>query len=1069
MPVFKGASTLCPGKLFIVLLCLVITLKAERLQGQVLINEMMASNASTLADEDGDYPDWIELYNSSSEPFPLQGFGMSDNPSNPFKWTFPQAILPPNGYLVVFASGKNRTSPFGPLHTNFSISAQGETLLLTSPDGIRMDLLPPVTLAADISFGRLPGTPDSLRYFETATPGGPNNTPAFLGYLVAPHISFTPLSDSTFHLEITLTDPQAAIYYTTNGAAPDINAPQYQNPLVLSFPQSESLMYIRTNPPETDTLGFGWKSPEAIFPKAIVVRAKAYREGFISSPVNTRTYTNRSWDFPLVSIATDAQHLFSDSTGIYVPGIIYQQNGYGPDMYGYPNANYFQEGPEWERPANVEFIFPGKPGLSQPAGMRIHGERTRALPMKSIRLYSRSEYGPSTFDADIFDNGKTNYKRLILRNSGQDFFIYTTMLRDAAIQRINEGLNFGRQACKPAIVFINGEFWGLHNIRERQDKYYLQMHYGINPDNIDLLEQYWAEVDEGDNLFYWETFDYLTANSPQLPEVYDSVSKRIDIESFIDYQIANIFANNTDWPGNNIRIWRSRNPFDPSAPYGHDGRLRWLMYDTDFGFGLFGGAEAATFNTLAFATNETDTSYANPPDATLFLRRLLENEVFRTRFINRYADLLNSWYKPHRTAGILAQMAGNIAPFMPLHIQRWGYPQDLAQWHDNLLLMHDFAAQRPAYAWQHLREKFDLGQDAEIVLDVNDPQMGWIRINTLPLLGDTPGLDDAPYPWSGMYFEGVPVALKAIPYDGYTFVGWEGLPELADSVVYVPVAGTQCIKALFAPEQSEPRQIIHYWHFNQLASGQLGQITSDYSAVGSASISYAGTGAGYMDRVSDGTTLNGQQGAVPGYALRVRNPSNNRLLVFTFSTTGYTDLRLSYAVRRTPNGQQSQQLFYRTSPDGSWNSLGAPRQIKEDYQLAEYVLDSLSELNNRPEVQLAIGFPGPEAAGNEGNNRFDNVLIEGRLITLAKPDKKMSAGVFPNPVHRSDGHINIRLEKNYPLNIRLLDLQGRIVLDQKFEATNNVRLKLPDGLSGIYLLRLESGQESSTLRLVVVN
>ncbi|MDO8899336.1 MAG: lamin tail domain-containing protein, partial [Bacteroidales bacterium] len=99
----------------------------------------MSSNATAVADEDGDYSDWIELHNTSNQALSLAGYGLSDDPEQPFRWVFPAKGIQPGGYLLVWASGKNRINTQQPLHTNFSISAAGEPLLLTHPSGERID------------------------------------------------------------------------------------------------------------------------------------------------------------------------------------------------------------------------------------------------------------------------------------------------------------------------------------------------------------------------------------------------------------------------------------------------------------------------------------------------------------------------------------------------------------------------------------------------------------------------------------------------------------------------------------------------------------------------------------------------------------------------------------------------------------------------------------------------------------------------------------------------------------------------------------------------------------------
>lgn len=1062
--------------LFLGLLCYALFFQGVRLfSQQVYINELMASNASTIADEDGDYSDWIELFNHGKEAINLQGFGLSDNYGNPFKWVFPYTQLAAGKHIIIWASGKNRASPFGPLHTNFSISSAGEEVLITRSDGTRLDEVYSPHMPADISYGRNPDGGSLWLFYNVPTPGNTNWTEGYQGFLAAPQISIHPQAQGGFLIEFTHNDPLASVHYTTNGSSPSSQSALYQWPVYIENFPFDSLMFIQTTPDEGHPHGFGWNAPLGCFPKALVVRAKAYREGYLSSNIAAKTHFEEVPDFPVISIATDFHHLFSDTTGIYVPGDFYNENGFGDDFYGFPNANYFQEGDAWERPASIELLYPDGSYHSQLVGLRIHGSRTRAIPMKSLRVYARSEYGNNTLDFDLFGDGKTGYKRFLLRNSGQDFFINTTMFRDAAIQNMLEGLRFGRQRQKPAIVYINGEFWGIHNIRDRLDKYYLAMNYGVDPENVDMLKEYWSVVEEGDATHYQQTLAYIDANGLSDQEHYDSVQRRMDVDSFIDYQISNIFANNNDWPGNNIRYWRLRtNSYQPNAPYGHDGRWRWLLFDTDFGFGLQEGFDAAAFNMLEFASTNEGTSWANPPEATFLLRKFLENQDFTQRFINRYADLLNSWFLPHRTIAILDQMTQYNSEMMHLHINRYHYPESYGNWLDNIAVMRYFAQHRPAYQWQHLREKFSLGADANLTLDVSDPSHGHVRINTLDINEQTPGVGNTPYPWIGTYFQGVEIQLQAIPKTGYVFVGWEGLPEGSDAIVnFVPSQENMFIRAVFSEYIPEERQLMYYWHFNQLPSGSISQILADSTIMPGANITYQGSSNGYMDRVSDGTSINAIPEALPGYALRVRNPSDNRQLLLQIPTTGFRDIRLSYAVKRTANGQQIQKVFYRPNPTSAWIQVGDELLISEDYQLFTFDMAHDENVNNQAEMAVMITFHGTQSAGNEGNNRFDNIRVEGNLwvgsLPIAAADIRFN--VFPNPTDEKLW-IDIETKKPSPVMLHLVSMMGQTIESWRFDTSDGGRvnrfLDLSNIRSGTYLLRLTTPNTSMSRRIVIV-
>ena len=141
--------------------------------GPLHVHEFLASNSSGLLDEDGDTSDWIEIWNGSPGPVDLAGWHLSDDLSDLTRWTLPSRVVPAGGALVVFASGKNRLG--SELHTNFKLSASGEDLCLTRPDGFTLESayfdFPPQS--ADVSFGLKDTQPDE-GYFTPPTPGQAN-------------------------------------------------------------------------------------------------------------------------------------------------------------------------------------------------------------------------------------------------------------------------------------------------------------------------------------------------------------------------------------------------------------------------------------------------------------------------------------------------------------------------------------------------------------------------------------------------------------------------------------------------------------------------------------------------------------------------------------------------------------------------------------------------------------------------------------------------------------------------------------------------------------------------------
>ncbi len=803
---------------------------------ELYLNEILASNATGLEDEDGDTEDWIEIYYTGSEPLSLEGFGLSDDYDRPFRWEFPDITIGPGEFLLIWASGKDRTDTDNPLHTNFSIAATGEEVLITAPDGTRIDELAPTPIPTDISLGRKPDGTGDWYFFNEPTPGAPNITSGYQELLEPVEFSHSGgFYTGSFDLTLNHPDPDVTIVYTLDGSEPDpenldgqtyqyknryrynswdsdgslVNATfqsfEYSNPIGITNRTNDENRISRIHSTYDNAHSPNYFPSQSIF-KGTVIRAKAVKTGALSSTETTHTYfvtpEGRSrYSLPVVSFAIQEDYLFDYESGIYVPGTIY--DNWRSDEGGTPDggtpANYHQRGIKWEFPAYMELYEENdiEASLKQLMGVRIHGGWSRSFPMKSLRLYARNMYSDNRFYHRIFpDLPYTAYNRLMLRNSGNDFEF--TLFRDAAMQEVVGHMNFDVQAYRPAIVFINGEYWGIHNFRERYDRHYLSRVYNLEDDRVDLLEGN-AWVKEGSNTHYNETIDYIETYGLSGDDHYEYIQTRIDVENFVDYQIAQIYLGNEDWPGNNMDYWRYQtNQYEPDAPYGKDGRWRWLMYDTDFGFGLYG--RQPSINSIRFATEPNGPSWPNPPWSTFLLRSFLENETFRHTFINRFADQLNTAFRPERVHSIIDEMADVLVPEIAEQLERWNRPAwgSLSGWNDQINVMQNFVSSRPSHVRNHIAEFFNIQEQVEITVNVNESSAGYVRMNTVDIKGTTPGVDPAPYPWTGTYFHNIPITLKAETYPGYVFSHWEGYNgDESDPEIVLPMVTDKSITAVF--------------------------------------------------------------------------------------------------------------------------------------------------------------------------------------------------------------------------------------------------------------------------------
>ena len=784
---------------FVLLLCITGT----RAQSTIVINEFMSSNNETIADEDGDHSDWIEILNTGSDPVRLAGYGLTDREGDFFRWVFPDTMLQPDALLLVWASGKNRRVPGQPLHASFSIASDGEPLRLTDLNGNRLDTVPPVRVPTDYSYGRKPDGADQWVFFDQPTPGFPNTTDGIPRLLDPPAFSheggFHPHG---FDLALTLPEHQqdAQIYYTLDGSTPgpDNGRRFFEGQTIRIEDRTDEpndLSMIRTNDiDEFDPLNDGWKPPVGQVFKGTVVRAVAWAPDAKPVRVATRTFLvgadlQERYRLPVVSLATDRDYFFSESAGIYVP------------------PNFWERGEDSERPVHFEFFENGGvPVLAQDAGVRIHGGTSRARPIKSLRMYARRSYGESWFEYPLIPDAPADrYKRFLLRNSGNDWDM--AYFRDALMQRLVEHTSVETQYYRPVVVFLNGEYWGIHNIRKRYDHRYFETMYGLAREDLVHLEGD-AEVKEGtssDRRGFQQLREMIDGDDVNHPQIWQVVRDRVDLENFRDYHIANIYFRNTDWPGNNIDFWRKRTsgPQD-GARSGHDGRWRWLLYDTDFGFNLNyhyvqGHDVREQHNTLSFAINGANTSWPNPDWSVQMLRGTLRNASFRQNFINRFADLLNTAFSPDRVIAEIDAMYETLKPHMPEHVNRWRGPESIQEWEDEVESMRDFARKRPDAQRSHIVSHFRLQGTVALTVDVNDPDGGHITVNTLDIRPGRTGIPEQPWPWSGVYFRDIPITVTAEPAEGYEFAGWEGTSRTTESVTIRTFDPDLSLKAFFHP------------------------------------------------------------------------------------------------------------------------------------------------------------------------------------------------------------------------------------------------------------------------------
>ena len=692
---------------------------------KVVINEVVSLNSTLIKDADDDYSDWIELYNSGDTAVNLAGCGLSDRAGEPFKWTFPEVTIPAGGYLLVFASGKDKFD-IHERHTSFKISSDGEAVVLTAPDGTTVDHVEAPAIPVDVSWGRVPDGGAEIAFFDAPTPGEANSATGGTEFAGDVTMSMPGgFYQGSVTVELTAETSDAEIRYTSDGSEPDKHSSLYSSPIAIS--------------------------------ETTVIRAREIGKGMLPGPIVTKTYfLGVNSTLPIFSLATE----------------------YMDDIYnGYAGKD--------EKPVHIEmYETDGSEAFALDGGMNLHGLIAYSLPQKALAFFARNRYGEGTIKHRMFPNIPVDeYKAFILRSSGND--IGRTFFMDGLVESLVEDIDLDTMGYRPSLVYVNGEYWGIHNLREKQNENYLAAHHDIDPDNVDMLEAV-AYTDhpvviEGDLDHYNVLLDYLENNNIAEAAHYEYIQTQMDVDNFIDYLTLEIYSSNWDWPFQNMKWWRPRT---------EDGRWRWIVYDLDTTFGQHVWEGKSYLERVA----DSEESMRTPLWSKYILVRLLENETFRNNFINRVADQLNTIYQPDVVIARIEDMASAIEPEMLSHIARWKDEdqgrqviQSMTGWNDNVQKLKDFAIERPDTLRQNYMDLFALSGTSKLTL-TSPSTGGSIKLNSLSL--------DS-FPWSGSYFTDVPLTITARPDFGYRFVKWEGASSSSDASIELTLSSDTELTAVF--------------------------------------------------------------------------------------------------------------------------------------------------------------------------------------------------------------------------------------------------------------------------------
>ncbi len=640
------------------------------------------------------------------------------------------------------------------LHTNFKISTTSETLSLSDQNGTLVDQLLVEGLPPNTSTG-VSNFSNTIVSYVVTTPGAQNADEEFTG-AIQNEVVFSEnggLKTQSISLSLSGNQIGQVIRYTTDGSTPNEQSPVYSGTINISENTS--------------------------------VRARIFASNYLPSKTGTESYiigANHGIDLMLLSVNPD--DFFDDDYGIYVFG---PEGTYSTDM-PYFGANFWED---WERPIHFSFYeHDGSASVQFNAGVKIFGGWSRGQNgQRSLSFFARGQYGDSKFEHSFFDNITYNeFEAFTLRNSGQDWL--RSSMKDIMITSLMRGTELDFQDYNPVATYLNGEYWGMYNMREKINEHMLASKHNLNADEITLLTNN-AQIIEGSNEEYNQLIDYINTYDLSNDANFEFVRNRIDLKHYALYQASNIYINNTDWPGNNIKFWKHPNT-----------KWRWIMYDTDFGFGPFWNISNYDEDTLSFALEPNGPGWPNPAWSTLLFRKLTTNIGFRNQFINRYADELNTRFLPNNVINHIDETYAIIEPEVLAHYNRWkddpsvydeiwditGY---VGYYVDN---MKSFAINRHPIVKEHIKQQFGLPNHHPVTITNLNTNEGFVEVNENLTIQENA--------WTGDYFETVPIKLTAIAEFGYEFSHWSGDLFSTEETIQLSLTGSFEVTPNFTPTQT---------------------------------------------------------------------------------------------------------------------------------------------------------------------------------------------------------------------------------------------------------------------------
>ena len=615
--------------------------EAKLIEGSpVYISEVLSANQNSLLDGNGENEDWIEIYNQTDKAIDLNGWYLSDSMAYSQKWAFPDsATIEPGESMLIFASGNNFVDKKGYMHTNFSLNKYNQTIVL-SKENVIMDTLDYGMMKGDTSIGINNPTDITKYYYKSPTPGKKNNTTAYSG--ISGEVRFSKPSgfyNQSVTIEISSVEKGISIYYTTDGSSPTTKSNLYTGPITIS--------------------------------KNTSLRAVSYKQGKLLSDISTSTYLidEESTELPVVFLTTDNSKLFNG--GIY-------------------NSNLSDDR---KVDANIELLEIDLSGFNKDVLINKSGNMSALEPQKSFGVYFKESVGDSELNYDLFPDdpdGVMIFKSFLLRTSGNDWD--DMKCKDGMLQTLAmTEMDLDYMSYRPAILYINGKYWGIYNIRDKVNGDYLAAHHpGVDADNIDIIS-FGYGVHEGDYSEYYKMINFIRSVDLNDADNWDKVESMIDVDNCIDTYLCHIYYSNFDTV--NIKWWRERE---------EGAKWRWILYDLDYSLYV------PYQNNLQLISDPVGHGVNKYFDSSL-MYNLMQSKYFREKFIEKTSKYWPTIFNSNVILEHLNETFSAIASEMPRQLDRWNISVNhlIAEMDE----LDDFLRRRPELFRTMFKNYFNLTTD----------------------------------------------------------------------------------------------------------------------------------------------------------------------------------------------------------------------------------------------------------------------------------------------------------------------------------------------------------------------